>query len=89
MLLGLVCQNVFDTDCCNPYGTPDFTSCGVRVTRSLILCVMFVYYRCLSFFFWPLSFLPFTDSDYPFDIFKLFLKVNKFHVSTPNAIDTI
>jgi hypothetical protein len=26
---------------------------GVRVTRSLVLCICFVY-RCLSFFFWPL-----------------------------------
>ena len=29
---------------------------GVRVTRSLILCVCFVDH-CLSFFFWPLCFL--------------------------------
>ena len=27
--------------------------CGVRVTRTLVLCVCFVD-RCLSFFFWPL-----------------------------------
>ena len=48
-------------------------------TRSLILCV--VCFRSLlvilSFFFWPLSCLSFFDlqihSDYPFDIFKLFL----------------
>ena len=34
-------------------------------------------YRCLSFFFWPLCCLFFdlyTDSDYPFSIFNLFLK---------------
>ena len=33
-------------------------------------------YRCLSFFFWPLCCLSFdlyTDSDYPFSIFNLFL----------------
>jgi hypothetical protein len=72
---------------------------GVRVTRSLVLCLCFVD-RCLSFY--PFSFghfgvcsspnpivvcpfilfllaivvsvlLRFTDSDYPFGIFKLFL----------------
>ena len=48
----------------------------VRVTRSLVLCVCFVD-RCLSFFSFflaiVLSVLRFTDSDYPFGIFKLFL----------------
>ena len=49
---------------------------GVRVTRSWVLCVCFVYH-CLSFchFFccpFVLSvLLRFTDSDYPFSIFKL------------------
>ena len=49
---------------------------GVRVTRSLVLCVCFVD-RSLSFC--PFSFghcvaiLLFTDSDYPFGIFKLFI----------------
>ena len=33
---------------------------GVRVNRSLVLCVMFVD-RCLSFFFWPLCCLSFFD----------------------------
>jgi hypothetical protein len=63
---------------------------GVRVTRSLVLCVYFVD-RCLSlcpFFFWPLCCLSFfllaivlsvlfrfTDSDYTFGIFKLFLQL--------------
>ena len=49
---------------------PEFTSdfSGVRVTRSLILCVCFVY-RC---FFWPLHCLFFFDSDSSFGIFKLF-----------------
>jgi hypothetical protein len=52
---------------------------GVRVARSLIFCVVF----CRSFFFCPfilfllaivLSVLPrFTDSDYRFGIFKLFI----------------
>ena len=35
-------------------------SSGVRVTRSLVLCVCFVD-RCLSFFFCPLFRLPFFD----------------------------
>ena len=34
--------------------------CGVRVTRSLVLCVCFVD-RCLSFFFWPLCCLSFFE----------------------------
>ena len=33
---------------------------GVRVSRSLVLCVCFVD-RCLSFFFWPLCCLFFFD----------------------------
>ena len=54
---------------------------GVRVTRSLVLYVCFVD-RCLSFLLFleaivlsiPLSVhLRYTDSDYPFGIFKLFL----------------
>ena len=58
----------------------------VRVNRSLVLCVCFVD-RCFSLFFWPLCVCPssiygfwlplwylrYTDSDYPFGIFKLFL----------------
>ena len=47
---------------------------GVRVTRSLVLCVCFVD-RCLSFctFSFVLSILRrYTDSDYSFRIFKLF-----------------
>jgi hypothetical protein len=40
---------------------------GVHVIRSLVLCVCFAD-RCLSF-------CLFTDSDYPYGIFKLFLKV--------------
>ena len=50
---------------------------GVRVTRSLVLYVCFVD-RCLSFCTFLLAivlsvFLRFTDSDYPFGIFKLFI----------------
>jgi len=41
---------------------------GVHVTRSLVLCVCFV--DCLAV---VLSVLLFTDSDYPFGIFKLFM----------------
>jgi hypothetical protein len=49
---------------------------GVRVTRSLVLYVCFVDH-CLSFELFLLTIvlsvlLRFTDSDYPFGIFKLF-----------------
>ena len=49
---------------------------GVRITRSLILCVCFVD-RCLSFVLFLMAnvlsvFLRYTDSDYPFSVFKLF-----------------
>ena len=61
-----------------PSGASEFTPVfsGVCVTRCLVLCVCFVD-RCLSFctFFLlaiVLSVLRFTDSDYPFGIFKLF-----------------
>jgi hypothetical protein len=47
--------------------SPNFS--GVRVTRSLVLCECFLD-RCLSFY--PFV-LRFTDSDYSFGIFKLFL----------------
>jgi hypothetical protein len=54
--------------------TPDFS--GVRVTRSLVLCTCFVDY-CLVFVLFlmaiVLSVLRYTDSDYPFGIFKLVL----------------
>ena len=46
---------------------------GVRVTRSLVLCV---YYMCMFcrllfvlFFCWPFCCLRYTDSDYPFGTF--------------------
>ena len=62
-----------------PSGAPEFTPVisGVGVTRYLVLCACFVD-RCLYFFFWPLCFrvlLQYTDSDYPFGIFKLFLSM--------------
>jgi hypothetical protein len=47
---------------------------GVRVTRSLVLCVCFVNrFVILSFFFWPLCCVPFryTDSDNPWHDFAL------------------
>ena len=55
-----------------PEFIPDLSGHHVR---SLALCVCFVD-RCLYFFNWPLCcyvLLWFTDSDYPFGIFKLFL----------------
>ena len=45
----------------------------VRVAQSLILCVCFVD-RCLSFCPVLSVLLWFTDSDYPFGIFNLFLQ---------------
>ena len=53
---------------------------GIRVTRSLVLYVCFVD-RCLSsctFFLLTivLSVLRYTDSDYSFGIFKLFLYID-------------
>jgi hypothetical protein len=51
---------------------------GVRHARSLVLCVCIV---DRSFVLFILTIvlsvlLRFTDSDYPFDIFKLFLRIN-------------
>jgi hypothetical protein len=61
-----------------PEVTPGFS--GVRVFRSLVLCVCFVD-RCLFFCIFSsaivLSGLQYTDSDYTFGIFKLFLKTPK------------
>jgi hypothetical protein len=53
---------------------------GVRVTRSLVLYVCFVDH-CLSFCTFLLAIvlsvlLQYTDSDYPFGIFKLFLALS-------------
>jgi hypothetical protein len=62
-----------------PSGAPEFTLIfsGVRVTRSLVLYVCFVGH-CLSFCTFLLAIalsvlLRYTDSDYPFGIFKLLL----------------
>ena len=58
-----------------PSGAPEFTPVfsGVAAIRSFVLCVCFVD----SCFLFPLtimlSVLRYTDSDYPFGIFKLFL----------------
>ena len=53
---------------------------GIRVTRSLVVCVCFVD-RCLSFCNFLLAIvlsvlLRFTDSDYHFGIFKFYLETN-------------
>jgi hypothetical protein len=53
----------------HPSSTSDVS--GVRVTRSLGLCVCFVD-RCLTIVLSVL--LRYTDSDYPFSIFKHFIK---------------
>ena len=62
-----------------PSGTPEFIAdfSGFRFIRSLVLYVCFVDY-CLSFCTFSLAIvlfvlLRFTDSDYPFGIFKLIL----------------
>ena len=63
---------------------------GVRVTRSLVLYVCFVD-RCLSFFFLAIVLsvlLGYTDSDYPFGVFKLFLLSNLFCRSV-NVMDML
>jgi hypothetical protein len=52
------------------YSFPPPVSSGVRVTRSLVLCVGFVLYY-LAIVLSVL--LRFTDSGYLFDIFKLIL----------------
>ena len=59
-----------------PSGAPEFITSfsGVRVTPSLVLCVMFCrsLFVLLSFFVWPVL-LRLTDSSDPFGIFELFL----------------
>jgi len=65
--------------------TPPPVFSEVRVTRSLVLYVCFVD-RCLSFCtFFLLTIvlsvlLRYTDSDYPFGIFKLFFQIGIFGV---------
>ena len=60
-----ICNELYTTDAASGVGTaypsgvhPGFS--GVRVTRSLVLCVCFVD-RCLSFFFSPLCCMSFFD----------------------------
>ena len=58
----------------HPSSLPVFS--GVRVTRYLVLCVCVVD-LCMSFCTFSIVLsvlLQFTDSDYPFGIFKLFLQ---------------
>ena len=70
----------FDS-CLTPYFKLYIAFIGVRVTRSLVLCVMFCrsLFVLLSFSLWSLCCLSFFDFFYgfrlsPFDIIKLFLK---------------
>jgi hypothetical protein len=63
----------------HPSGAPVFTFgfSGVGVTRFLVLCVCFAdHYLSFVLFLLAivLSVLQFTDSDYPFGIFKLFIQ---------------
>jgi hypothetical protein len=65
---------------------------GVGVTRSLIFCVAFCrsLFVLLSFFFWPLCCLSFfdlwTNSAYPFGIFKLFFDRNTLYLQYTMAV---
>jgi len=59
---------------------------GVRVTRSLVLYVCFVYRFCLFVLFLLVIVLPvllYTNYDYPFGIFKTLLSVDR-HQPTQN-----
>ena len=67
---------------------------GVHVTRSLVLCACIVD-RCLSFCPFVLFLLAivisvllrFTDSDYPFGIFKLFsLQCNRYTKTSDSMV---
>ena len=60
--------------------SPSFS--GVRATRSLLLCVVFCSSLFVLSYFFLLTIvlsvlLRYTDSDYPFGIFKLFLLIFK------------
>jgi hypothetical protein len=61
-----------------PVFTPCFSGVRARVARSFVFCAVFCrsLFVLLSFclFTIVLSVLRFTDSDYPFGIFKLFLQ---------------
>ena len=74
-----------------PSGAPAFKPVfsGVRVTRSLVLCVCFVD-RCLSFFFWSLCCLfffdirimitPLVSSNFSFELWCLASTLAIFHL---------
>jgi len=64
-------SNCNDVNVCYPSGAPQFTPSfsGVRVTRSLVSCVLF----CRSLFVLFYLAIVLSNSDYPFGIFKLFL----------------
>ena len=60
---------------------------GVRVARSLVSCVMIC--RLLFVIFLlaiVVAFLRFTDSDYPFGVFKLILTLTTLH---SNMVDSL
>ena len=64
-----------------------FVISGVRVTRSLVLCVCFVDDRCWSFLSIVFSvFLCFADSDCLFGIFKLFFQSRQSDILYSNTI---
>jgi hypothetical protein len=50
---------------------------GVRVARTLVFC-MVLCGSLLCFCFFVLAVPRFTDADYPFDIFKLYLTIGKY-----------
>ena len=58
-----------------PSGAPEFTPIfsGIRVTRSLVVCVCFVD-RCLSFCTFCFGHCVVCSSESPFGIVKLFLQ---------------
>ena len=65
---------------------PVFIS-GVRVTRSLVLCVCFVY-RFLSFFVWPLCYLSFFNLRIPITawVLQALLKLSKINLAAISII---
>ena len=70
-----------------PLSSPPVFS-GVRVTRSLVLCMFCrLLFVLLSFLAIVLSVLRFTDSYYPFGILKLFFR--KSFYSFPNKLHVI
>jgi hypothetical protein len=75
-----------------PSGEHEFTPVfsGIRITGSLVLCVMVCrsLFILLFFFVWSSSvLLRFTDADHPFGIFKLFITPPLFiNVHVPSTI---